>query len=131
MDNGGKQGKGAATIAVWIAVMVLFSDAGSSLMQALLLLSAIAATFVIWVASTAIIQDNEKAKRHADSRIDIDENEVRLRILMDMLDDEDKARIRAKLMNQFSDGEIPVDEFLEEESSRALYTESKGQRGGL
>lgn len=115
MDNGAKQGKGAATIAVWIAVMVLFSDAADGLMQLSLLAAAIITTSVIWVASAMITQDNEKAKRHGVSAVDIDENEIRLRILMDMLDEEDRVRIRTKLMNQFSDGEVPVDEFIEQQ----------------
>ncbi|MCI0710218.1 MAG: hypothetical protein L0154_08650 [Chloroflexi bacterium] len=115
MNNGLKQGKGAATIAVWIVTMITFSDAASGWpMQVFLVMAAMAATFMIWIGSEVIQRETEKAKRHHISAANVDENEVRLRVLMDMLDDEDKARIRAKLMNGFSDGELPVDELIEE-----------------
>ncbi|MCI0710217.1 MAG: hypothetical protein L0154_08645 [Chloroflexi bacterium] len=114
------ESKTASTIMIWIATMVIFVAADpSSFMQVLLLLSALAGTFFIWVATETIKQDNEKAKRHVGSGANIDENEIRLRVLMDMLDDEDKARIRAKLMNGFSDGELPVDEFIQDQSTRS------------
>lgn len=114
------EAKAASTIIIWIMMMIIFVAADpSGLMQILLLLAALAATFFIWVAPETIKQDNEKAKRQAGVGADIDENEVRLRVLMDMLDDADKERIRAKLMNQFSDGELPVDEFIQDKSTRS------------
>jgi hypothetical protein len=117
MEN--NEAKAASTIIIWIMMMIIFVAADpSGLMQILLLLAALAGTFFIWVATEAMKQDNEKAKRHVGAGADIDENEIRLRVLMDMLDNEDKARIRSKLMNQFSDGEVPVDEFIQEKSTR-------------
>lgn len=120
MDKSANDAKAASTVIVWISVMIIFVAADpSSLMQFMLLFSAIGATAVIWVATQALMMDDmEKAKRHGGSVTDIDENEIRLRVLMEMLDEEDKARIRAKLMNQFSDGEVPVDELLKDESAQ-------------
>ena len=96
-------------------MMITFSDAVASWpMQVFLVLAAMAATFMIWIGSEIIQRETEKAKRDHIAAASLDANEIRLRVLMDLLGDEDKARMRAKLMNGFSDGELPVDEFIQE-----------------
>ncbi|MCI0710219.1 MAG: hypothetical protein L0154_08655 [Chloroflexi bacterium] len=103
---------------IWVAAAaILIAGSPSSFVQAILLLFTILATIAISLAPYLSQNEHEKAKRAAGANID--ENEMRLRILMELLDDEDKARIRAKLMNGFSDGELPVDEFIDEKSARS------------
>lgn len=103
---------------IWVAAAaILIAGSPSSFVQGILLLFTILATIVI--AIVPYLSDNEREKAKRDAGATIDENEMRLRILMELLDDEDKARIRAKLMNGFSDGELPVDEFIDEKHARS------------
>ena len=102
---------------IWVAAAaILIAGSPSSFVQGILLLFAILATMVITIVP--YLSHNEREKSKHDAGANIDESEMRLRLLMELLDDEDKARIRAKLMNGFSDGELPIDEFVNEKSAR-------------
>lgn len=121
-DNEARLG---ATVVLWAAVAAIFiAGSPTSFTQEMLVAFSALATLGMWITPYLGSNNREKAKHQFKSKADIDENEIRLRVLMDMLDEEDKARIRSKLMNGFSDGELPVDEFLEDRSAQSLQSES-------
>lgn len=110
-----------ATLIVWLAVVAIFVfGSPNTSAQDLLVPVAAVVTLAMWIAPLFGRNGSDKAKRHAASTVDIDANEIRLRVLMDLLGEEEKARIRAKLMNGFSDGELPVDEFIEGNTAQSL-----------
>ena len=113
-----------ATLIVWLAVVAIFVfGSPNTSAQDLLVPVAAVVTLAMWIAPLFGRGDSDKAKRHSAATADIDANEIRLRVLMDLLGEEDKARMRAKLMNGFSDGELPVDEFIEDTSRPALHSD--------
>lgn len=113
------RGRIFATMFVW-ALLIYFLDSLSgynnppydgTVALVFLVISATISTIVIWESSGAAAASPQPAKNKRDESSD-----ARLRLLLEMLDDKEKARLKARLLNEVdsnvADGELSLEMLL-------------------